>query len=302
MAWDWEVLAGPDGVTTEGPAWDGSGLFYTSIGSSEIRRYDPLAGTVTTVYRDTGGSNGLVLDAEGRLYACEQQRHAIARYGTDGTRTVLADSFEGKRLNSPNDLALDAQGRVWFTDPRYGDYHADRELDHCSVYRLTPPASGAGPWAIQRVVFDTTRPNGLLLSPDERTLYVAQSDYDQGAVRQFWAYAIADDGTLGQHRPLHDFGVARGIDGMCWDTEGNIVATCGWELSGPGPRVAVFAPDGTVLEEHPVPAGRPTNCTYGGADLSDLYITTISGHLYRVKNTGRRGALQAPRVRPYIPA
>lgn len=301
MAWDWEILAGPDNVTTEGPAWDGSGLFYTSIGNHEIRRYDPATGDVATVHRDTGASNGLVFDARGGLYACEQARRAIARYDVDGTRTVLVERFEGRRLNSPNDLVLDSRGGIWFTDPRYGDDHRDRELDHCSVYRLTPPAAGTGPWDIRRVTFDTTRPNGLLLAPDERTLYVAQSDYDRGAVRQLWAYPLDDDATLGPRRVLHDFGEARGIDGMCWDAGGNIVATCGWELSGPGPRVAVFTPDGTVLEEHPVPAGRPTNCAFGGAELRDLYVTAISGHLYRVRNSGRQGVLQPPRVRPYLP-
>ena len=302
MAWDWESLVAPDGATTEGPAWDGAGLLFTSIGNSQIRRYDPATGAVTVVHRDTEESNGLALDGAGNLYACSHGRRAILRYDTAGRRTVLADRFEGRRLNSPNDLALDRRGGIWFTDPRYGDDHADRELDHCSVYRIAPPADGAGAWAIRRVTFDTTRPNGLLLSFDERTLYVAQSDYDRGAVRQFWAYAIDDDDTLGPRRVLHDFGPARGIDGMCWDTEGNIVATCGWELSGPGPRIAVFAPDGTVLEEHPVPAGRPTNCTFGGPDLTDLYVTTIGGHLYRVRNTGRRGYLRPPAVRPWLPA
>ncbi|HEY8599872.1 MAG TPA: SMP-30/gluconolactonase/LRE family protein [Thermomicrobiales bacterium] len=300
MAWEWEVLAGPDGVTTEGPAWDGRGLFYTSIGNNAIRRYDPMTGTVSTVYRDTAGANGLAFDPHGRLYACSQDRRAILRFDVDGTCAVLADRFAGRRLNSPNDLALDAGGGIWFTDPRYGDDHRDRELDHCSVYRLAPPAGGAGAWPIQRVTFDTTRPNGILLAFDERTLYVAQSDYDRGAARQLRAYAIADDGSLGSARVLHDFGAARGIDGMCWDTAGNIVATCGWEVSGPGSRVAIFAPDGRVLEEHPVPAGRPTNCAFGGADRTDLYVTTISGHLYRVRNTGRRGHLPPPHIPPYI--
>lgn len=302
MAWTWETIAAADDVITEGPAWDGSGLFYTSIGRNEIRRFDPATNRVTTVYRDTAGTNGLVFDAQGRLYACEQQRRAIARYDANGKRTTLVDRFEGKRLNSPNDLALDSRGGVWFTDPRYGSDHADRELDHCSVFHITPPASGDGQWAIQRATFDTTRPNGLLLAPDEQTLYVAQSDYDEGSVRQLRAYPIDANGTLGPYRVLHDFGPARGIDGMCWDREGNIVATCGWELSGPGPRVAVFTPDGTVLEEHPVPAGRPTNCTFGGPSLDDLYVTTISGHLFRVRDTGRQGALQPPRVRPYLPS
>ena len=147
---------------------------------------------------------------------------------------------------------------------------------------------------------DTTRPNGLLLSFDERTLFVAQSDYTPSDARQLRAYPVLDDGTLGQPTVLHDFGAHRGIDGMCFDTDGNIVATCGWEVSGPGPRITVFAPDGTVLEEHPLPDGRPTNCAFGGPNLDVLYITSISGHLYRVANIGPTWS--APTTgRPAIP-
>ncbi len=301
MSWEWELLAGPATIL-EGPAWDGAGLFFTSIADSEIRRYDPASGTISTVYRDTAGTNGLTFGPDGALYGCAGDGRAITRYGSDGTKTVIADRFEGKRLNSPNDLVVDASGAVWFTDPRYGDDHADRELDHDSVYRLTPPASGEGAWEIRRVTFDTTRPNGLLLAWDERTLYVAQSDYAPDSVRQLRAYPILADGSLGPHSVLHDFGAARGIDGMRWDADGNIVATCGWELSGPGSRVAVFASDGTLLEEHPVPAGRPSNCALGGPNLEDLYVTTLDGRLYRVANSGHRGHLQPPAARPYLGA
>ncbi len=297
MAWDWELLAGPDTIT-EGPAWDGSGLFYTAIEANEIRRYDPAAGTITTVYTDTQRTNGLVFGDDGSLYACAQSGYGIMRYDTDGNRTMLIDRFEGKRFNNPNDLALDAGGGIYFTDPRYGD-QSGRELDHDSVYHIAPPAGGAGAWTLRRITTDTTRPNGILLSPDGTMLLVAQSDYEPTAPRQLRAYPVRADGTVGAYTVLHDFGANRGIDGMCWDTEGNIVATCGWELGGPGARIAVFAPDGTVREEHPVPAGRPTNCTYGGADLTDLYVTTIDGHLYRVTNTGRRGYLQPPTTKPY---
>ena len=296
MAWDWEQLAGPATIT-EGPAWDGEALFFTAIAENEIRRFDPAPGTIAVAYRDSGAANGLAFGPDGPLYACEGGGRAVVRYGTDGAKTVLVDRFEGRRLNSPNDLVLDAAGGVWFTDPRYGDDHADRELDHDSVYRIAPPASGSGPWGIRRLTFDTTRPNGLLLSWDESTLYVAQSDYAPGSVRQLRAYPVGPDGALGPSAVLHDFGEARGIDGMCWDADGRIVATCGWEVSGPGARIAVFAQDGAVLEEHPLPAGRPTNCAFGGADLGTLYVTTIDGRLYRVANTGRRGHLRPPRVR-----
>lgn len=296
MAWKWELLAEPDTIT-EGPAWDGKGLFYTAIARNEIRYFEPVAGTIRTIYHDTGAANGLWLAPDGRLLACEGGRRAVAAYGVDGQRTVLVDRFEGKRLNSPNDLVLDRQGRIWFTDPRYGDDHSDRELDHDSVYRITSNASGE--WTIQRMTFDTTRPNGLLLSADERTLYVAQSDYTPTATRQLRAYPIKSDGSLGAFTVLHDFGANRGIDGMCFDANGEIVATCGWELGGPGSRIAVFGLDGSVREEHPVPEGRPTNCVFGGPDLDILFVTTITGHLYRVDGTGRRGALTPPATPPY---
>lgn len=301
-SWEWELLAGPATIT-EGPAWDGDGLFYTSIAENEIRRYDPATGNIVTVYRDTGGSNGLALGPDGALYACEGTGRAVVRYGTDGVKTTLVDRFAGRRLNSPNDLVLDRAGRIWFTDPRYGDDHSDRELDHDSVYRITPPEGGDGTWETERLTFDTTRPNGLLLAWDERTLFLAQSDYDAGAMRQLRAYPIEPDGTLGDFTVLHDFGEARGIDGMCWAADGAIIASCGWDRSGPGPRIAVFATDGTVLEEHLLPTtGGPTNCIFGGPNLDDLYVTTLDGRLYRVPNSGRRGYLKPPRHRPFTGA
>jgi gluconolactonase len=300
MAWTFELLAGPMTIT-EGPAWDGSGLFFTAIHQNRILRWDPATRSITTVYDDTGGTNGLLFAPDGRLFACEGTAGRMACYDTHGKKTILVSEFEGKRLNAPNDLALDSSGRIYFTDPRYGEQEG-RVLNHDSVYRITPPGDGSTPWAIERMTFDTTRPNGILLSPDERTLYVAQSDYVETAKRELRGYPIQGDGSLGPYTVLHDFGANRGIDGMCFDTEGNIVATCGWELGGPGCRIAVFASDGTVLEEHPVPAGRPTNCTFGDADLRTLYVTTIDGHLYHVKDTGRQGFLQPPQRRPWLPS
>ena len=283
--WDWELLAGPDTIT-EGPVWDGQGLLYTSIAHNEIRRYDPATGSTTVVYRDTHASNGLAIGRDGTLYACEGESGAVVRYGPDGERQILVSQFEDGRLNSPNDLVLDRQGWIWFTDPRYGSQEG-RELEHDSVYCLTPTLDGTPPWPIERMTFDTTRPNGLLFSPDERTLFVAQSDYS--GARELRAYPVQDDGKLGHYTVLHDFGDARGIDGMCLDSEANIVATCGWEQSGPGPRIAIFAPDGSIIDEQDLPAGAPTNCAFGGPELAHLYVTTLDGRLYRVRNPGRRG-------------
>ena len=287
MEWEFEIAAGPFRFT-EGPAWDGQAVFFSDIPASRILRYDPSTGE-TSVYReDTREGNGLMFDAEGRLYGCQggSAGRRIVRYDPEGP-VVIADRFEGRRLNSPNDLAFDAAGRLWFTDPRYGDFRGDMELDHESVYRADPQPDGA--WTLHRMTFDTTRPNGLLISPDQQTLYVAQSEYGEDRKRELRAYPIREDGTLGSHGVLHNFYPHRGIDGMCLDEEGNIVATAGWNESGPGPMIYVFAPNGRVLETHPVPFDRPTNCTWGGEDLSTLYVTTGTGHLLSAR-TGRRGA------------
>jgi gluconolactonase len=281
MAWTFERVAGPLNFT-EGPVWTGAALLFTDIPTSRIMRYDPASGICAVFRADTHGTNGLHRDAAGLLYGCEGEGRRLVRYEADGSTTALAERFEGARLNSPNDVTSDAQGRIWFTDPRYGANRADMELDHESIYRLDPPSDGAGAWAITRVTFDTTRPNGLVFSPDYTTLYVAESPPAPEGHRQLRAYPVEADGSLGAMRVLHDFGAHRGIDGMRVDQAGNIVASCGWTESGPGPRIAVFAPDGTVLAEHPTPAN-PTNCAFGDADRRSLYVTGYDGCLYRAR-------------------
>jgi gluconolactonase len=294
MSWDFEVLVEPNGLS-EGPAWDGSGLLYTNIPNSRIMRYVPGAagskGTLSVFREGTNGCNGLMFDKGGRLYGCESESRRIVRYEADGGVNVLCDNYEGKRLNSPNDLAVDNQGRIWFTDPRYGDRTDDLELDHMSIFRLDPQPDGS--WKCVRMTYDTTSPNGLLISPDNKTLYVAQSKYGEGQLRELRAYPVLDDGSLGEYSVLHNFYPHRGIDGMCLDTEGNIIATAGWEVSGPGGMIYVFTPTGRVLETHPVPCDRPTNCTFGDADLCTLYVTSIAGHLIRSR-TDRQGLLHYP--------
>jgi gluconolactonase len=302
--WTFEMLDPAYGGVTEGPSWDGSGLLFTRIQQSRILRYDPASGTCA-IYRDrTNCANGLTFDAQGRLYACEGGETAdarrVVRYEKDGSTTVLAHQYEGKRLNIPNDVVVDREGRVWFTDPFYegaaGAWSFDRankELDHDSVYRLDPQPDGS--YAIARVTFDTTRPNGLLFSLDWKTLYVAQSGRERAEARQLRAYPVKADQTLGSPELLHDFGEHRGIDGMRLDTGGNIIATAGWELGGPGPLIYVFSPSGDVLETHPVPCTRPTNCGFGGEDLSTLYVTTIEGFLFRAQ-TERTGRVLYPAI------
>jgi gluconolactonase len=287
MAWQFEMVAGPFSFT-EGPVWDGESVLFTDIPNNRIMRYVPATGACTEFRANTEGTNGLTLDRQGRLYGCQSRGRRIVRYEADGGVTVLAERFEGKRLNEPNDIVVDSGGRVWFTDPCYGERDG-LELDHESVYRLDPLPDGA--YAITRVTFDTTRPNGLVLSPDEQRLYVAESPRFPEGRRQLRAYPVQPDGNLGPMRVLHDFGDHRGIDGMRVDADGNVVASCGWQRSGPGPRIAVFAPDGTVLEEHPT-AADPTNVVFGGPDLADLYVTGFDGALWRAR-TNRRGLVRA---------
>lgn len=270
MSWEFELVAGAFDFT-EGPAWDGASVLFTDIPNSRIMRYDPGAGECTEFRKDTNEANGLMFDQDGRLFACEGGGRRMVHYDSVGSAAVIADTFEGKRLNSPNDLAFDAQGRLWFTDPRYGDRTDDLELDHQSVFRLDPQADGS--WEIMRVTHDVTKPNGLLISPDQQWLYVAQSEYGEGKKRELRAYPVNADGDVGEHAVLHNFYPHRGIDGMCLDTDGNIIATAGWQRSGPGPMIYVFAPNGRVLATHPVPVDRPTNCTFGDADLRSLYLT-----------------------------
>ena len=299
MSWRFQLLNRPYGGVTEGPVWDGEAILFTHIPTSRIMRYDPGTGGISQQRGETNRTTGLAYDAGGRLFGCCSAGRSIVRFDDGGTVTV-ADSLGGQPLNTPNDLAVDRKGRIWFTNPWNAgniDPSEQEVLDHRSVLRADPQPDGG--YTVSRVVFDTTMPNGILVSADQRTLYVAESNSDATNLdRELRAYPINDDGSLGPYTVLHTFGkdphsVHRGIDGMCLDAEGNIVATAGWELGGPGPMIYVFSPDGRVLETHPVPAQRPTNCCFGGPDMTTLFVTTTQGHFFRVE-TGRVGWAMFP--------
>ncbi len=310
MTWDYELVAGPYGSPTDGPVWDGEALLFTSLPlpantiDNRILRYDPQGGAVTDFRRWTNRVVGLAFSADGILYGCQSGARRVVRFNRDGSTTPLAYRVDGKFHNQPKDLAVDRQGRIWFADPVWGppvqgglrNHELESySVDYRAVLRIETPNKDA---PLRRMTTDTTAPLAVALSPGEDILYVAESSEEPPGRRELRAYPINPDGTLGHYALLHSFGadyrgVHRGISGMCLDTDGNIIAGAGGTSSGPGPMIYVFSPTGRVLETHPAPA-EPTNCAFGGTDLTDLYVTTTAGHLYRVSGAGRRGHLLYP--------
>ena len=297
MTWSFERIE-VDCTFTEGPVWDGEGVLFSDIPNNRIMRYVPATDEVSVYLEGTGAANGLKLNADGELFGCEMNGRRVVRYDGPDSRTVVADAYEGERLNSPNDLCFDSDGNLWFTDPLYAtDWLSDepRTLGHESVYRCEP--TGPDTWSIRRMTRDTTRPNGLLVSRDGSHCYVAQSKYDEdychGGKRELRGYPIRTDAPLGEPQVLHNFYPHRAVDGMASTDDGAIVACAGWPESGPGPMLYVFAPNGRVLATHPYPVGNPTNCCFAGPELSTLYVTDTQGRVYRAE-TDLRGALGPP--------
>jgi sugar lactone lactonase YvrE len=242
---------------TEGPAEAQDGrIFFSDIPNEKIHIFDPASGEVSVAVEDSGRANGLMFAPSGALLICEGGNRQLTRKLGD-KKTMLADRFDGKRLNSPNDLVLDGKGGIYFTDPRYGD-RSDMELQIEGVYYL--PRGGE----LRRVIDDMVRPNGLIFSPDKSILYVA----DNGA-KTVIAYRVQEDGSLEKIKKMAEMAV----DGMAMDVLGNLYCTG-------GPRVVVFAPDGAQRVVIPVPEGT-ANCTFGGPDHKTLFITAHKG-LYAI--------------------
>jgi gluconolactonase len=238
-------------------------------------KYDPATGQVTEYRNPSGRSNGMVLDARGRLIVAEGantggNRQITATDLTTGKVEVLADRYQGKKFNSPNDVAIDSSGRIYFSDPRYVG-NEPRELDFEAVFRVDPDGK------VTRLLTGAHKPNGLVVSPDNKTLYVADNG---GKRRVLLACPLDKDGTATEGRVLYDFGDGRGIDGMTVTRDGLIVATAGKdEKSG----IWVFSPDGKLQGIIPTPEA-PANCEFGGENASTLYI--MAGvSLYRVQTT-----------------
>jgi gluconolactonase len=278
----------------EGPVWLRSGgyLLFSDIPSNAIMKWTPAGGL--SVFRKPIflrefpdgvqiGTNGLTLDRQGRLIACEHGNRRVSRTEQDGTVTTLADRYEGKRFNSPNDVVCKSNGDIYFTDPNSvarrnpSDPHNDfkTELGFNGVYRLT--AAGK----LELLIKDMPYPNGLAFSPDEKKLYIANS-----RLEKFWmVYNVKPDGTLAEGKKFLDLSRDTGEavpDGMKVDTAGNVYAT------GPG-GVLVISPRGKHLGTIEVPE-IPANCAWGEADGKTLYITARTS-VYRIR-------LNVPGVRP----
>jgi gluconolactonase len=291
MAWNFELVAGPYKGRTGGLAWAGSGMLFSAVAEERIMRYDPMTGKADVFRPYTGRTNGLALAKDGTVYGAQEGGRRIVHFLNDGSTAPMPDLLDGKHHNQPTDVIVDSKGRVWFADA----YNAQAPygppvypmLDHASVLRLERVSDG---WRIVRVTHDTAGPRAILLSADEKTLYVADGDPERGDLQRLSAYPVRPDGDLGPVKVMIDFAaVERGIEGMCLDSQGKIIACAGWNKAGTGPMLYVISPSGTILESHPAPADMPMRCAFGDDGLASLYLTTGEGQLFRAKNTGLRG-------------
>jgi gluconolactonase len=296
MAWTFERVAGPRQGPTGGLAWDGSALLFSAVMEERLLRFDPATGNTTDFRGWSGRTNGIAFGPGGELYGGQEGGRRVCQFLPDGSGAVTALRLDGHIHNHPSDLTVDRGGRIWFTDPYHELYAFGPQifpyLDHQSVLRIERDAHRA--WRMVRVTHDSRSPRALALSPDEKTLYVADGNMKQSAPRELRAYAVKADGTADDYRVLASFGadhygVHRGIEGLCIDGDGNIVAVGGSAQAGPGPRVMVIAPSGAVLESHPLPCDMPMRCAFGDAGLASVYVSSGDGSLYRAQNTGYRG-------------
>ena len=263
---------------TEGPIWNPAGyLLFSDMPGDVRRRWDPDAG-VSEVANPSNKGNGMTLDHDGRLIVCEHVTSSVVRMDPDGTgggREVLATHYEGRELNSPNDVVVKSDGAIYFTDPTYGrmpgfGLEREQDLDFQGVYRIAP--GGGDP---QLLVDDFAQPNGLCFSTDESLLYI--NDTTRAHIRVF---DVQSDGTIANSRVLAD-GIGSGsleigdlVDGMKLDERGNV-----W-VTGPG-GVCVFDPDGKHIGTVEVPEN-VGNSNWGGADWSQLFIPATSS-MYRIQ-------------------
>lgn len=255
---------------SEGPVWFGDGryLLWSDIPNNRILRWDEETGAVSEFRRPSDFSNGHTRDRQGRLIGCQHGGRRVVRTEHDGQLTVLADRYQGKRLNSPNDVVVKSDGSVWFTDPAFGllgwyeGYKADPELGQF-VYRLDPDSG-----ELSVVADDVLGPNGLCFSPDESILYIVES---RGVPnRKILAYDMSDDGRTIANKRVHIDAGPGTPDGMRCDIHGNL--WCGWGMGDPElDGVFVFDPDGQLIGRIALPE-RCANVCFGGLQRNRLFM------------------------------
>jgi gluconolactonase len=270
----------------EGPAFDAEGtLYFSDLTGNRILTMSP-AGVLAVFRADSGRTNGNTFDAQGRLISCEGaeqgpggRRRMVRTDFKAGKHEVLTDRFEGKRYNAPNDVCVDGKGRIWFTEPYYGEDRASLEMGAEAVYRIDPDDK------VVRVVSQpqVERPNGLAVTPDAKTLYLIDSHPRPGGNRKVWAFELDDSGTLvpGRQRLVYDFGKGRGGDGMRLDVRGNLWVAAGisiprtsGETADVPPGVYVITPEGKLLGRIPIPEDVITNLAFGGPDRKTLHVVS----------------------------
>ena len=287
------------GVGGEGPAWHPQ-LGVLSSGQGHIMRLT-LAGK-SIVYRQDAGTNGLLFDRQGRLLACEPKLRRVTRTEADGKLTILTDNYLGKKYNQPNDVTVDSRGRIYFSDPRYGSrddmqLRDDQGRTIEGVYRIDPPELTGGDAKVTRIIGrELDRPNGVLVSADDRILFVADNNNDshEGA-RKLWRFDLRADGSVdpATKKLLRDWGQGRGPDGLKQDQKGRLFVAGG--LNKPNPPfepaedvkagIYVLEPSsGELLDFLPVPTDEVTNCAFGGEDRKTLFVTG-GGVLYSIRVT-----------------
>lgn len=283
------VLVG-DFNAREGPVWHPRGTLYFS-GGNRITQRGP-DGRVS-VFREDSGSNGLLIDQRGRLVVCEARSRRVTRIELDGAVTVLADSYRGSRFNSPNDLTIDSQGRVFFSDPRYGSRSGMEMRDPAGrpvegVYRID------GPGQVERIIeHEVDRPNGLLVSLKDRHLYVADNNNSEvGGARKLWRFPMNDDGSVdrGGQSLVFDWLDGRGPDGLEMDRQGRLFVAAGRSVARapfesadrfPG-GIYVLSSGGELLASIEIPTDEVTNCAFGGPDWKTLFVTA-GGELWAIR-------------------
>lgn len=270
-----ETTIEDDEVFTEGPAWHDGVLYFTNVPVSKILKWDPKQKKLSVFRESTNKTNGLYVSPNGDLLCCQGDAGRVTRIDMEtGKESVVADKFNGFPFAAPNDLVMDRDGRIYFTsrpgvdDPTKGNVNA--------VYRIDPDGE------VTQLLHwpDIHMPNGIVISPDGKTLHLIEAHPDADFNRNILSFDLSADGTISNRRTLIDFYPGRSGDGMCLDAQGNLYVAAGLhatrktsETLDTKPGIHVISPEGKLLAYRETPEDTVTNCTFGGEDHKTLYVT-----------------------------